>query len=75
MASTPATRRLPSPPSALDAFMVQHARMGELLEALTAHHEDHLDAHPDTLHWGHVGTAGKAVQDLEALCQFLGLKV
>lgn len=75
MPGTTATRRLRPTPSALDAFMVQHARMGELLKALVAHHEDHLNAHPDTLHWGHVSTAVKAVQDLEELARFLSLNV
>lgn len=75
MASTPATRALPSPPSPLDAFVGHVARATSLLEALTAHFEEHMGVHPDEVHWGHVGSAGKAVEDLEALCRFLQVEV
>lgn len=46
----------------------------EALEKIKAHLEDHLGAHPDEVHWGHVGSAGKAAEDLQELARFLGVK-
>lgn len=60
---------------ALDAFLKNTSRNIELLQALLAHVEDHMGTSPDEVNWGHVGSAGKAREDLEALAQFLNLKV
>lgn len=60
---------------ALDAFLRNVSRATDLAQALEAHISNHLDTDPDEVNWGHVGSAGKAVEDLEALCKFLGLKV
>jgi hypothetical protein len=55
------------------AFIAKRAKAHELAEALAGFLEevDHLD--PDFIDWGHVGSMGKAITDLEAVCQFLGV--
>lgn len=55
------------------AFIGNVARAIELLDNLKAHMEDHMNVSPDDVHWGHVGSAGKACEDLEELHRFLGL--
>ncbi|QXN72388.1 hypothetical protein RCSIMONEHASTD_59 [Rhodobacter phage RcSimone-Hastad] len=57
------------------AFIGNVARAVALLEALKSHFDDHMEVNPDEVHWGHVGTAGKACEDLEELCRFVGVKV
>ena len=41
---------------ALDAFMAAKAEIDVLLEGLKALSDDHFEAHPDEINWGHVGT-------------------
>lgn len=41
---------------ALDAFIAAKAGIDGMLERLKALSDDHLEAHPDEIHWGHVGT-------------------
>lgn len=60
---------------AVDAFLKNTSRNIELLQALLAHVEDHMGVAPEEVHWGHVGSAGKAREDLEELCRFLQVKV
>lgn len=57
------------------AFVGNVSRAVALLEALKAHFDDYMGVEPDEVHWGHVGTAGKACEDLEELCRFVGLQV
>lgn len=59
---------------ALHAFVGHVGRATELLAALQEHLDDHMGVSPDGVHWGHVGSACKAVQDLEELCRFLGVR-
>lgn len=35
---------------------------------------EHDLTHEVAAHWGHVGSAAKACEDLEALCEFLGVR-
>jgi hypothetical protein len=58
---------------ALHAFVGHVGRATELLAALQAHFDEHMGVGPDEVHWGHVGSAGKACEDLEELCRFLGV--
>lgn len=60
---------------AVDAFLKNTSRNIELLQALLAHVEDHMGVAPEEVNWGHVGSAGKAREDLEELCRFVGVKV
>lgn len=60
---------------AVNAFVGNVSKAVALLEALKAHFDDHMGVGPDEVHWGHVGTAGKACEDLEELCRFVGLQV
>jgi hypothetical protein len=41
---------------ALDAFIAAKAEIDGMLERLKALSDDHFEAHPDEIHWGHVGT-------------------
>lgn len=60
---------------AVDAFLKNTSRNIELLQALLAHVEDHMGVAPEEVNWGHVGSAGKAREDLEELCRFLQVEV
>jgi hypothetical protein len=40
---------------AVAAFIAKKAEIDTMLERLAAFSADHLNADPDTLHWGHVG--------------------
>lgn len=52
------------------------AEQAKTLSVLIAcHFEQAQTLGTDRIHWGYVGTAAKACEDLEALCDFLGLEV
>ena len=53
------------------AFIGNLALAGQLLDAIKAHLDDHMGVAPEEVHWGHVGSAGKAREDLEELACFL----
>lgn len=57
--------------TALDAFMVQQAEALRRAKAIVSFLEDHMDTSPEAIHWGHVGSAGKAREDLEEVTCFL----
>jgi len=50
------TRRATDNAKALDAFMATKAQIDAMLERLKALGDDHFEAHPDEINWGHVGT-------------------
>ena len=51
------TRTIRAPkPSALDAFMAAKAEIDAMLDRLRALSDDHFEADPDAVNWGHVGT-------------------
>ena len=50
------TRRATENAKALDAFMTTKFQIDAVSERLKALSDDHFDAHPDELNWGHVGT-------------------
>ena len=41
---------------ALDAFMTTKFQIDAMLERLKSLSDDHFEAHPDEINWGHVGT-------------------
>jgi hypothetical protein len=42
--------------AALNAFIGKKAEIDEMLARLQALSDDHFNAHPDEVNWGHVGT-------------------
>ena len=51
------TRRATAPnDKALNAFLAVKIEIDAMLERLKALSDDHFDAHPDEIHWGHVGS-------------------
>ena len=42
--------------AALNAFMAKKAEIDDLLAAIQEMSDDHFNAHPDNVNWGHVGT-------------------
>ena len=50
------TRRANDNATALDAFMTTKFQIDAMLERLKALSDDHFEAHPDEINWGHVGT-------------------
>lgn len=59
--------------TAATAFLARLDTCRSLLQALSAHVDDHLGASPDEVHWGHVGSAAKIEAELKEMAQFLGL--
>jgi hypothetical protein len=41
---------------AVAAFIAKKAEIDAMLQRLQALSDDHFDADPETIHWGHVGT-------------------
>jgi hypothetical protein len=50
------TRRATDNSKALDAFLSAKVEIDAMLERLRALSDDHFEAHPDEINWGHVGT-------------------
>ena len=50
------TRRAQDNTKALDAFIGKKAEIDEMLARLQTLSDDHFNAHPDEINWGHVGT-------------------
>jgi hypothetical protein len=42
--------------AALNAFIGKKGEIDEMLARLTGLSDDHFNAHPDEINWGHVGT-------------------
>ncbi|MAY89477.1 MAG: hypothetical protein CML02_22515 [Pseudooceanicola sp.] len=42
--------------AALNAFLGKKAEIDEMLARLQSLSDDHFNAHPDEINWGHVGT-------------------
>ena len=42
--------------AALNAFIGKKAEIDEMLARLSSLSDDHFNAHPDEINWGHVGT-------------------
>jgi len=52
---------------ALGAFMAKITEAQTLLAELQAHVDDHMDASPEEINFGHVGSAGYMVKKLTEL--------
>ena len=52
---------------ALGEFMTKIAKAQTLLAELQAHVDDHMDASPEEINYGHVGSAGYIVEKLTEL--------
>jgi hypothetical protein len=50
------TRRAADKSKALDAFIDAKTEIDTMLARLKTLSDDHFEAHPDEIHWGHVGT-------------------
>ena len=50
------TRRATDNSKALDAFIAAKVEIDAMLERLRALSDNHFDALPDEINWGHVGT-------------------
>lgn len=50
------TRRASDNSKALDAFIAAKLEIDTMLERLKALSDDHFEANPDEINWGHVGT-------------------
>ena len=49
-------RRATDNTAALNAFLTAKVEIDGMLERLAALSDDHFDAHPDEINWGHVGS-------------------
>lgn len=52
---------------AVAAFMVKKAEIDAMLQRLQALSDDHFDADPETVHWGHVGTLSQYAELLKRI--------
>lgn len=62
-----AKKALRNKEAALTAFMTKKAEIDEILTRLQALSDDHFNAHPDDIHWGHVGDLEHYVSLLKRL--------
>lgn len=53
---------------ALAAFMTRKAEIDTMLARLQALSDEHFEANPDDIHWGHVGDLGDISKNLRVIC-------
>jgi len=53
---------------ALAAFMTRKAEIDSMLARLQALSDDHFEANPDGIHWGHVGDLADISKNLREIC-------
>lgn len=53
--------------NALDAFLARKSEIDTALERLQALSNDHFNAHPDEVNWGHVGDLGHYAELLKQI--------
>jgi len=53
--------------NALDAFLARKSEIDTALERLQALSNDHFNAHPDEINWGHVGDLGHYAELLKQI--------
>jgi len=53
---------------ALAAFMARKAEIDTMLARLHALNEEHFNANPDEIHWGHVGDLADMAKNLREIC-------
>jgi hypothetical protein len=54
-------------PEALGAFIAKKAEIDEMLARLQALSDEHFNAHPEEIHWGHVGDLGYYAEQLRII--------
>ena len=57
---------------ALNAFIAKRAVALKLLKAIEAELDDHMNIHPDTINWAHVGDANYVLENLRDVARFMG---
>jgi len=53
---------------ALAAFMTRKAEIDTMLARLQALSDEHFEANPDDIHWGHVGDLADISKNLREIC-------
>jgi len=53
---------------ALAAFMTRKAEIDTMLARLQALSDEHFEASPDDIHWGHVGDLADISKNLRGIC-------
>jgi len=53
---------------ALAAFMARKAEIDTMLARLQALSDEHFEASPDDIHWGHVGDLADISKNLREIC-------
>ena len=53
---------------ALAAFMTRKAEIDTMLARLQALSDEHFEASPDDIHWGHVGDLADISKNLREIC-------
>ena len=53
---------------ALAAFMTRKAEIDSMLARLQGLSDDHFEANPDDIHWGHVGDLADISKNLREIC-------
>jgi hypothetical protein len=53
--------------TALGAFIARKAEIDEMLARLQTLSEEHFNAQPDEIHWGHVGDLGNYAEQLRII--------
>ena len=57
----------------LESFMNTLKAIRADLDKIKGHMDDHMGIDPDSVNWGHVGTAQHVLEQLEETIYFLGL--
>jgi hypothetical protein len=58
---------------ALAAFIGKIGEIHDRLELLRWFADNHMECDPEEVHWGHVGSAGHVLEQLNELIDFLGI--
>ena len=53
---------------ALAAFLTRKAEIDSMLACLQALSDEHFEANPDEIHWGHVGDLADISKNLREIC-------
>ena len=62
------TRNARNNDKALAAFMTRKAEIDTMLARLQALSDEHFEANPDDIHWGHVGDLADISKNLREIC-------
>ena len=62
------TSRTRSNDKALAAFVTRKAEIDTMLARLQALSDEHFEANPDEIHWGHAGDLADMAKNLREIC-------